>query len=97
MAQFDLYVGVGEGHVVDVQADLLERLDTRVVVPLLLQEQAEIVRELTPVVEVGGASYVLLTQELAAVPRRELRKKVGSLAEYRDEIRRALDILLVGF
>ncbi|MBN9561751.1 MAG: CcdB family protein [Alphaproteobacteria bacterium] len=99
MAQFDLYAGLGDaaGYVVDVQADFLDRLDTRVVIPLLSRERAEIVRELTPVVEIGGEAHVLLTQELSAIPRRELRKKVGSLAEYRDEIRRALDILLVGF
>jgi toxin CcdB len=99
MPQFDLYAGLGtaKGYVVDVQADLLDSLDTRVVIPLLSRQQVEIMRELTPVIEINGEPYVLLTQELTAIPRRELRTKVGTLNEYRDEIRRALDILLVGF
>jgi hypothetical protein len=37
MARFDRYAGLGSGEssVVDVQADLLESLRTRVVIPLL--------------------------------------------------------------
>jgi len=99
MAQFDLYSGVGrtKGYVVDVQADLLERLATRVVVPLLPRGEAEVAATLTPLVEIGGAEFVLLTQELAAIPKRELRHRVGSLAAYQDQIRRALDILFFGF
>ena len=41
--------------------------------------------------------YVVLTQELAAVPRSSLRRTIGSLAEWRDEITRALDVLFIGF
>jgi len=35
-------------------------------------------------------------QELAAVPGTELRNHVGSLAEHRDALERALDILIDG-
>jgi toxin CcdB len=35
-------------------------------------------------------------QELAAVPGAELRDPVGSLAEHRDALKRALDILIDG-
>lgn len=99
MAQFDLYAGLGrgQGYVVDVQADLLEQLATRIVVPLVPRPQTEVLRELTPVIEIDREPHVLLTQELTAVTKRELRKRIGSLAQHRDAIRRALDILLVGF
>ncbi len=99
MAQFDLYAGMepGLGYVVDVQADLLDALTTRVVVPIRSTNEVEVVRDLTPVVDIEGSTYVLLTQELTAVARSELRRPVGSLATHRDDIRRALDILLVGF
>jgi hypothetical protein len=38
-----------------------------------------------------------MTQELAAVPRSDVRRKVGSLSDRRDDIVRALDVLLTGF
>src|SRR5947209_674536 len=99
MAQFDLYAGIesGPAYVVDVQADLLDALTTRVVVPVRSRDEVEVVRDLNPTVEIEGTPYVLLTQELTAIARSELRRPVGSLATHRDEIRRALDILLVGF
>jgi toxin CcdB len=99
MTQFDGYQGVGrtEATVVDLQADVLDRLATHVVAPLLPRAKAEIVTGLTPVVEFGGAGFLVLTQEMAAVPKRELQHRVGSLASGQDQIKRALDILLFGF
>ena len=99
MARFDLYasVGGGKGYVIDVQADLLELLATRVVIPLLPRDRAVAVRDLNPVVRVDDEDYVVMTQELSAVPRFNLRRKIGSLADRRDEITRALDVLLIGF
>jgi toxin CcdB len=99
MARFDLYSGLGggKGYVVDVQADLLDSLATCVVVPLLRREAAPLVRDLNPVVRVDDEDYVVMTQQLAAVPRSALRRKVGSLSDRRDDITRALDVLLTGF
>ena len=99
MARFDLYSGVGggKGYVVDVQADLLESLATRVVIPLLPRDRTEAIRDLNPVVRVDDEDYVVMTQELSAVPRFSLRRKAGSLAGRRDELTRALDVLLIGF
>jgi len=99
MPRFDVYsgLGVGNGYVVDVQANLLDDLATRVVIPLLPRGAGKVVQDLNPVVRVDDADYVVMTQELAAVPRSALRRKVGSLADRRDEITRALDVLLVGF
>lgn len=99
MARFDLYAGLGagEGYMVDVQADLLNSLATRVVVPLLPRAAVQVIRDLNPVVRLGDEDFVVVTQELAAVPRRDLQRKVGSLADRRDDIIRALDVLLTGF
>lgn len=87
----------GAGFLVDVQADFLDRLATRAMVPLERSSRLPVLRELTPLVEIEGERFVLLTYEVAAVRRRLLGRKVGSLSRYRDQIRRALDILLVGF
>ena len=101
MARFDVYSGPGtdgDGYVIDVQADLLNDLSTRVVAPLLPPGIApKPARNLNPAFEINGESYVMLTQFIAAVPARELRTPIVSLAARGDDIMRALDTLLVGF
>ncbi len=101
MARFDVYSrpgSDGDGYVIDVQADLLHDLSTRVVAPLLLPAIApKPARNLNPVFEIDGEPHVMLTQFIAAVPARELRAPVVSLAARGDDIMRALDTLLVGF
>lgn len=98
MAQFDLYAGVGRanGYVVDVQADLLDRLATRIVAPLMPRDLAAVITGLNPVVEIQGAEFVILMQELAAVPVRELQSRAGTLGHYQDDIKRAMDLLFFG-
>jgi len=90
--------GRGDGYVVDVQADLLTHLATRVVVPLLPEDVApKPIDELNPAFDIRGKRHVLVTQAIASISGRELTRAVGSLAEHHDRITRALDILLVGF
>ena len=100
MARPDVYRSPGRsdrGYVLDVQADLLSQLATRVVVPLLpagsLQAAA---RDLNPIFDVEGQPHVMVTQAIAAVPRRELKQPIASLAHRHDAILQALDILLTG-
>ncbi len=100
MARHDVHPmpGKGDGYVIDVQADLLAQLATRTVVPLLPEDGAPTpINDLNPVFEIRGRRHVLVTQAIASIPRRELKRAVASLAEHRDSITRALDILLVGF
>lgn len=98
MARFDVYaLKRGGALVVDCQADLLDGLKTRVVVPLIAEGQApKPARTLNPVFEVGGARYVLLAQFLSAVESRELGAKVGSLEGDGAAVLGALDFLLTG-
>lgn len=96
MAQFDLY-RLGSGQmVVDLQTDLIGITASRVVAPLRPVGRYAAFPGLTPIVEVGGASWIVRIQELAAVPGAELTQPVASLAEYRDVLKRALDILIDG-
>ncbi len=100
MPRLDLHPmpGGGAGYVLDVQAELLSHLATRVVVPLLPRAAApRPISELNPVLDIDGEPYVLVPQAIASVPGRELGRAVGSLAAYRDDVTRALDTLLVGF
>jgi toxin CcdB len=104
MAQFDVYRNANpatRGRVpflLDVQADLLRSLATRIVVPLcepdvLGGRRAE---RLNPQFDVGGRKVVMLTPELAGVPRKSLGERVASLAEERGAIIAALDIVFTG-
>jgi toxin CcdB len=97
MARFGVY-RIGTSLVLDVQAELLDALATRVVVPLLAEDRApKPIRDLNPVFEIEGTRCVMATQALAAVPVKELLRCGVSLSAHRDEITKALDILLTGF
>jgi toxin CcdB len=77
---------------------LLAHLTTRTVVPLIPEDTApKPISDLNPVFDIKGKRHVLLTQAIASIPERELKRSISSLAEHHDRIIRALDILLLGF
>lgn len=81
-----------------VQSDLLDGMDTCVVLPLARAQAARRAasERLNPLLRVEDADVVQLTQLLAAVPMNSLRKPVGNLDHQRDAIQRALDFLFSG-
>jgi toxin CcdB len=88
----------GAGYVVDIQADLLDMLQTRIVVPLLPIDLAPTpAKRMNPVFEIEGTSYVLVTQYLATVPQSMLKTAVGDLREEAAMIVDAIDFVLQGF
>jgi toxin CcdB len=99
--RFDLYLAPAGGkpkYLLDVQADLLEEMPTRIVVPLFDEPRLrKPLQDLQPCFEVNGERMTMMTQDLASVPKRLLRRKVTSLAEHREKITRALDLLFTGF
>ena len=101
MARYDVYPMPGKGqtgYLLDVQADLLQDLSTRVVVPLLPPDAApKPARDLNPAFDINGQPHLMLTQFIAAVPAKDLRKPRLSLSARSDDIARALDLLLIGF
>ena len=84
---------------VDVQSDLLDELNTRVVIPLT--KAAGLARKplshLTPTLSFDGDAYLLMTPQLAGIARADLGPQAGSLLEQREKIMAALDFLLTGF
>jgi toxin CcdB len=104
MAQFDVYENPNEEtnqtvpYLLDLQADLLDNLATRVVAPLVAAAlMGRAVRYLNPRFKVKGKAVFMSTAELAGVPKSALGEKVGSLKEQRNEIIDALDLLFTGF
>ena len=97
MARFDVYHGK-LGYLLDVQANLLEAITTRIVVPLLPKGRSlEAARQLNPTFEIDGVTLRMFTQLVAAVPKSEIGVFRVSLAHEADAITRALDIALQGF
>ena len=101
MAIFDVYAFSG-GSVpllLDVQADLLSDLKTRVVVPLILEAKAkqEVLPRLKPVFQVNGKSYIMMTTDIGTIRTKELGTHMGTLNSHRHDIMAALDFLFQGF
>jgi toxin CcdB len=104
MAQFDVLRNVDARsreripYLLDVQSDLLESLATRVVVPLCQPELVKglAAQRLMPSFQIEGRKMLMLTPELAAVPRKVLGEQAGNLAGERLAIVSALDLLFTG-
>ena len=104
MAQFDVYRNANPAtrarvpYLLDVQSDLLDALTTRVVVPLCKPEvlRGKLAERLNPVFEIEGRKMVLLTPELAGVSIKALGEQIANLANRRDAIIAALDLVITG-
>jgi toxin CcdB len=101
MAQFDVFKNPRGGTyplLVDVQADVLSRLERRVVVPLVPRKKygAKPISKLNPMTTIAGVEYVLVFQDLAAVPVTALGERVTSLADRRVDLVGAIDLLFTG-
>ena len=98
MAQFDVHESrLGEELLLDCQSDLLDHFDTRLVIPLVPTQTAQMLPRLHPTFEIEGAQHILATQLASAVSVEELGPCVISLADRRYDILNALDVLITGF
>jgi len=105
MPQFAVYRNANPGSreefpfLVDVQADLFEELDTRVVIPLARCEELTgfPAQYLIPVLAFLGKPYALLTPQLAGIARNELGPQMGSVADHARTISNAIEFLMRGF
>jgi toxin CcdB len=105
MARFDVYRNTGPHadttpFLLDVQSNLLDGLESRVVVPLRTIGQFANVKlpaRLTPVFNIENVEYLLETPKIAAVPRHILKNAVVSLASEQNRITAALDFLFQGY
>jgi toxin CcdB len=105
MARFDVYENTGASakstpFLLEVQSNLLDGLDSTVVVPLRRASGLRGVKvpaRLMPAVKISGRNYLLETPKLAAVPRRILKTPVASLAGEQESVMNALDFLFQGY
>ncbi len=101
MAQFDVYLNPNPKtsqkvpFLLDVQNDILNGLNTRVVVPCVVgMKPAKI---LNPTFEINGIKVTISTAQIASIGIENIGAKVCSVSEYRSEIIQALDFMIVGY
>ena len=105
MARFDVYANPGRHadstpYLLDVQSDLLDGLESCVVIPLRRRERfpaVPLADRLTPTVRIEGAEYMLETPKMGAVPRRALGAPLLSLAAERARVTAAMEFVFRGF
>ena len=105
MARFDVYVNPGAHasttpYLLDVQSNLLDGLDSRMVIPLRSLDhfaKVKIPTRLMPVLSIQGKDYLLETPKMGAVPLRVLKDCVASMNEDQARITAALDFLFHGY
>ncbi|MYM58611.1 plasmid maintenance protein CcdB [Vibrio sp. OCN044] len=104
MSQFFLYqnndksTSTAYPYFVDVQSELLDTLNTRLVIPLTPIELLEkkVPSHLCPVIQIDEGDFVILTHQMASVPTKILREPINELTTFRDEIIAAIDFLITG-
>ena len=104
MAQFTIYQNKSLQSkkefplLLDIQTNLLDSLQTTVVVPLkkLETNKDKILTQLTPTFKIEGVNYLMLTPQLAGIQRKDLGKAITDIEHSRADILNALDFLLTG-
>ena len=86
-------------YLLDVQSELLSNLDTRLVIPLALKGTFgnQPIKNLNPQLVINQKEYIILTQQMAAIPVRFLGEEVCDCDRERNEILSAIDFLITGF
>jgi toxin CcdB len=87
-------------YLLDVQSDLLDGLNSRMVIPLRSLDQFAKVKlptRLIPVLSIQGKKFLLETPKMGAVPQRILKSPSLSLAAEQPQIMAALDFLFQGY
>lgn len=99
MERYNVYPNPsGAGYLLNVQADIMQPFNTRVVVPVLpLSEAPKPAKTLNPSFDIDGVQHVMVTQYMAAVSANELKSATCSFQHRQDEIVAAIDFLFHGF
>ncbi|MFJ6328566.1 MULTISPECIES: CcdB family protein [unclassified Rhizobium] len=99
MARFHVYaLRQSRTLALDLQSDLLERLKTRMMAPLLRLEDVSMpMARLNPQFTIADKPYIMATQLMAAVPLTEIGELIADLSLRGDQITAATDFLFQGF
>ncbi|WP_047460872.1 CcdB family protein [Rhizobium rhizogenes] len=99
MARFHVYgLKQSQALALDLQSDLLDRLSTRMMAPLLpIEDVSPPMARLNPRFTINGHPYIMATQLMAAIPVSEIGDLIIDLSSHADQITAATDFLFQGF
>ncbi len=104
MSQFSVYKNEDKGtkktypYFLNVQNDLLDELNSRVVIPFSTPDSIKHrdAKKLCPIIKIENKEFVLLTHQITTVPESLLKTRVTEVATFRAEIISAIDLLFTG-
>ena len=104
MAQFDVYQNPNPSsrqaypYILDLQSDLIESLDSRIVAPLTWHDSLRDaqLKRLTPKVSFNNQGLLIQIPQLTSMPAKSLKNPIGTLSHLRDEIIAAVDFAITG-
>jgi toxin CcdB len=95
MSRFDVYRLTDGALVIDCQAEFLDDIGTRFIIPLVPRGEGPPPNSrINPGFNIAGEQVVLITQLAAAVRTNELRTRVGSLDREHLRITGAIDVMI---
>lgn len=99
MAQFDVYPLPNNFDMlfVDLQSGAVDEFNTRLMAPLVpMDPNLKPIRGVNRELKFGSRTYLFMPQLMSAVRTRDPGKPLGNIADQRDGIIGALDVLFVG-
>lgn len=101
MAQFDVYKNENDQtnqkvpYLLDIQNDILDSINTRIVIPLVKDKND--FKGLTKKFIIENQKVYLTTSQMGAVHKNELKTKITTLINQKEEIKNSIDFLIYGF
>ena len=104
MSQYHVYENSNEKSkklypfFIDIQSTIVSDLESRIVIPLIPKEKIGkgIIENLNPMIVIKKKEYILVTQQMAAIPIAQIGSSICDCLSERNEILSAVDFLITG-
>jgi toxin CcdB len=101
MAQFDVYKNENDQtnqrvpYLLDIQNDILDSINTKIVIPLVKDKNdfKGLIKEFI----IENQKVYLTTSQMGAIHKNELKTKITTLQNQKEEIKNSIDFLIYGF
>jgi toxin CcdB len=103
MRQFDVFPNpsprsrMAAPYIVLMQSHFVDGMPTALIAPLIREHRSGDFTRVSVSVKLNDEPLHLSLAEMAPIARSDLKRAVGDLKSYEDDIRRALDRLFTGF
>ena len=101
MAQFDVYKNENDQtnqrvpYLLDIQNDILDSINTKIVIPLVKDKNdfKGLIKEFI----IENQKVYLTTSQMGTIHKNELKTKITTLQNQKEEIKNSIDFLIYGF